>query len=482
MDDCKQWRVPEKIEEKETMSFPIECFPIELKRYIEELAEELQVPVEMIGTGVLTVLALCNQGKYSVECKKGWNESLNLYSVNIAKPSEKKSPTLKRLIAPIFEYESEENKKREYLVKSNMLKKENLEFRREKAKKLKDADKEIENITRELLEFKEERFLQLIVDDITPEALVSVLKNNKEKIGLFSAEGGILATLMGRYSNNVPNIDVILKGYSSDSVRVDRKSRESENLKNPTITIMLFVQPTVVESMFGVREFREKGLCSRFLYCYGKSKVGNRKIRTESVSEEVEDYYKKTIKKLLENNNITEERKIIKLTKEAFETFVEFAEVFEKRIKDDLEELEDWAGKFLGNILRIAGNLHIYNNFEMDFLEITNEEIKKAILLGEYYLEQAQMIYEDNGTNLNAIKAKHILKKLIKSEDKKEEIKKHDLFRMSRGKYFKTISDIDKPLEYLIEKGYLREKEQEAENKAGRPKDIILEINPFIYG
>ena len=41
------------------------------KRYIEELAEELQVPVEMIGTGVLTVLALCNQGKYSVECKKG---------------------------------------------------------------------------------------------------------------------------------------------------------------------------------------------------------------------------------------------------------------------------------------------------------------------------------------------------------------------------------------------------------------------------
>ena len=147
-----------------------------------------------------------------------------------------------------------------------------------------------------------------------------------------------------------------------------------------------------------------------------------------------------------------------------------------------MEELEDWAGKFLGNILRIAGNLHIYNNFEMDFLEITNEEIKKAILLGEYYLEQAQMIYEDNGTNLNAIKAKHIFKKLIKSEDKKEEIKKHDLFRMSRGKYFKTISDIDKPLEYLIEKGYLREKEQEAENKAGRPKDIILEINPFIYG
>ena len=65
------------------------------------------------------------------------------------------------------------------------------------------------------------------MDDITTEKLVSVLSDNGGHASLISSEGGIFDTLAGIYTKNV-NIDVMLKAYSGDSIRVDRIGRESE--------------------------------------------------------------------------------------------------------------------------------------------------------------------------------------------------------------------------------------------------------------
>ena len=477
MNNDTQWKVPEKINKKEIKRFPIESFPTEIQEYIVELSEELQVPEEMVSTGMLSVLALCNQGKYLVECKKGWREPLNLYCVNIANPSERKSPTLRRLTMPIYDYETIENENRKLKVLNSRDKRELLEQQKEKAKKTSRIE-EIEEINRQLVDFKEEKFLKLIVDDITPEALVSALADNNGKLAMFSAEGGIFATINGRYNNNVPNLDAILKSYSSDPIRVDRKGKETEIINNPTLTILLFVQPTVIESIFSNTEFRQRGLCARFLYCCGESKVGIRKIETEPVREIVEDKYKEIIYKLLKGDE--EEIKIITLTEEAYKTSVDFAKQLERRLKEDLEDIEDWAGKLHGNIIRIAANLHIARNYEFDFLEITNEEMLNAINIGEYFLEQAIMIYKENGVNLIEIKAKYLLKKL-KEKGQLESIKRYKLYEISRGKYFKNVKDIEEPLKYLVDKGYFKEQKRENENKIGRPEDIIYEINPCIY-
>lgn len=43
--------------------------------------------------------------------------------------------------------------------------------------------------------------LRLIADDVTPEALTSLLSENKGILTIISTEGGLFDTLAGRYSN-----------------------------------------------------------------------------------------------------------------------------------------------------------------------------------------------------------------------------------------------------------------------------------------
>ena len=102
MSDSNKWKKINELKEFNLPNFPIKDFPNKLREYIEAVAEELQVPIDMVGTGVLAILALCNQGKYVVQGKEGWLEPLNLYAINIARPSERKSPTITKITKPIY--------------------------------------------------------------------------------------------------------------------------------------------------------------------------------------------------------------------------------------------------------------------------------------------------------------------------------------------------------------------------------------------
>jgi hypothetical protein len=67
---------------------------------------------------------------------------------------------------------------------------------------------------------------RLVADDVTPEAAASLLAEQGGRLAVLSAEGGIFATMAGRYSGGVPSLEVFLKGHAGDLLRVDR-SRDS---------------------------------------------------------------------------------------------------------------------------------------------------------------------------------------------------------------------------------------------------------------
>lgn len=68
------------------------------------------------------------------------------------------------------------------------------------------------------------------MDDVTTEKLTQVLSDNDGRAAIISTEGGIFDTLAGIYTKNV-NIDVMLKGYSGDPIKVDRIGRCSESVR-----------------------------------------------------------------------------------------------------------------------------------------------------------------------------------------------------------------------------------------------------------
>ena len=133
----------------------------------------------------------------------------------------------------------------------------------------------------ELATFKEVKPLKLFADDVTAEKLASVLAENNSRAAIVSPEGGIFDILKGLYTSTV-NIDTILKGHSGDSIRVDRIGRPSETILHPALTMLLAVQPEVLNGMMSNSTFRGRGLTARFMYCMPKSIVGKRKYRTET--------------------------------------------------------------------------------------------------------------------------------------------------------------------------------------------------------
>ena len=73
-------------------------------------------------------------------------------------------------------------------------------------------------------ERKKTKPIRLLADDVTPEALTTLLADNRGILSIISTEGGLFDTLSGRYSNMI-SIDTVLKAYTGDRIRVDLKER-----------------------------------------------------------------------------------------------------------------------------------------------------------------------------------------------------------------------------------------------------------------
>lgn len=116
---------------------------------------------------------------------------------------------------------------------------------------------------------------------------------------MISDEAGMLGNFSGRYSGNIPNLDLLLKSWNGETYISDRATRGCIVLKKPYMSICLACQPYMFDSMINNSAFRGSGLIARFLYCFPVSNIGSRKYDTSPVPEVVSENYQKLIYKLL---------------------------------------------------------------------------------------------------------------------------------------------------------------------------------------
>ena len=360
----------------ETSLFPCESLPPVLMAYSRQIEESLQVVNEMVSPVLLGTISMCIQGEYCISPKEDWKESLNLYVLTINKPSERKTPVFKEILKPIYEYQDKINTERrpliiEYQMKKNILQKKIESSLRAIGTKVTKATKgakdtaqmvsedKIIAMQNELVELEENAVgpVTLLADDVTTEALVKLMNENTGRIAIASAEGGIFGMMAGRYSTQ-PNIDIFLKGYSGEAYTSHRVSGRVETLKEPLITMILMVQPTVLMEALGNREFRERGLMARFLYSMPDSKIGKRRYRTMAIEENVRKAFYDLISELLECRK-WEHPKTIYLSEEADKLGEAFYNEIETTLFSEYEEMGDWIGKLYGQTMRIAGILHV---------------------------------------------------------------------------------------------------------------------------
>lgn len=471
------WETPLPFDEYDLPTFSMDALPETVRRYVLAVAESTQTSVDMAAVEALGVVSLCSQGKYFIRGNADWAEPLNIYTVVILPPAERKSSVLSMMIRPVEEYEKEENSRRNAGIIESQMVLSRLEKEKrslvERASKGKATEEEVRAKATEIAKYEPVKPLRLFVDDVTSEKLTSVLAENKGCAAVVSAEGGIFDIISGLYSRNV-NIDVFLKGHSGDTIRVDRIGRASESIIHPALTMVLAVQPEVLNGLMSNNTFRGRGLTARFLYAMPKSTVGSRSFSTKPIPEGVRARYQALIETILSGDN---EQEPISLDDGAREVLEDLFNEIEGRLKGDLAEISDWAGKFVGAVLRISGILHVmkYPKDSM-FDAVDRETMEHAVTIGRYFLAHAKAAYSLMGADTVNKDARHLLS-FIKRE-RLAEFSRRDAMRLCRS--FKTADSLQPVLNRLCEYGYIAVKPQEPVSGIGRRPSEVYVTNPAV--
>lgn len=463
--------------------FPIDALPEPLRTLSIEIANSLQVPVDLPGLLALAAVSLFAAGQYEVTPKLDWVEPLNLYIACILPAAKKKSQVFKIISESILQIERELVQDRRELVERNRsdyaileMKKKDLE---KKNVKNSNSRLELNELLREMANFRHLYETTLLASDVTPEAVSKLLCQNNAKLGIFSSEGGIFSTFAGRYQDNKPVNDVFLKAHIGDTIRVNRVGRPSEHIEKPAITMALTIQPTILEHLGHKRLLEDSGMLGRFLY---SMPICDQKVifETTPISNEIKSAYTQLLHTLHKNDNLRILR--MPLTDSAVNLFEPFYLEIHKRMQDgDLLNIPSWAGKLCGHTLRIAALFELveqaFNGTLDDSITVSEKNTQGAIELSRYLIPHAKRTFQQMGQDVVLSIAEKIVMWILRMH--KTSFTQREVFEAVKGlSAISTVMDIAEPLELLKEYGYIKSAEPSA--GVGR-KSIKFDVNPEVF-
>lgn len=203
------WEKPLEIDVDKISPFPDNIFPEWLEGYIEAVSEETQTAKDLSAMTAISVLSTALAKKFYVNPKGSWTEYLNTFIAIAQGSGNRKSEVYKQFIRPITEYENKEAKRLSSIVvnEETTLKMRNKRYEHLIASYGKKGEPELleeaKSLADEIKKLEKNRTVvpQLITLDATPEKLVDILKDQKEKIALLSSEGNeVFEMISGRYT------------------------------------------------------------------------------------------------------------------------------------------------------------------------------------------------------------------------------------------------------------------------------------------
>lgn len=458
--------------------FPVNSLPNVLSEYLKAVSDDVQVYPEMCVLPMLSVLSVCCQGKFEIELPNtSHREPLNLYTVTIAKPGERKSGVFNSFTAPIYEYQSKENERRKPAISEYQANRAFLENQYHNAVKGKNASLErAKELKKELDELKAVNPLSLTANDCTAEAIAVSMSDNNGVMSIIDDECGVFDVISGLYSNGNSNIDIFLKAYDGTPVNIRRCAKQID-IKKPLITFGIMAQPKAFENAIGNPQFIGRGLIQRFIFSFPESKQGERTQSSPPVPENIKNAYNELIERLL-NIPTPEKPLILKFNRSASLLLKDYYDYIEVRLKTggQLEYMSEWANKLYAKCIRIAGLLHLceYSGAE----PVDEQTAQRAVNIAMWLENHAHKAFGGIEPDSDEIteKAKYILSRLKTNEYK--ELSFREIVRLCRK--IKKADDFTEPLALLEDKKYIREIPSEYSGTGRKPLPKY-KINALIY-
>lgn len=472
-------------------AFSATVLPAWVADMVQAVAEFTQTPPDLAGSIALAALSTAAGGRAEVEVRGSWREPTNLFTVVVLPPGSRKSAVFSAMTGPLLAAERalvEQTKPA--IVEAELAARVAGKTAEKAANAAANADPtgrdtlladataaamQADAVTIPVLP-------QLVADDVTSETAASLLAAQGGRLAVLSPEGGIFATIAGRYSGT-PNLEVFLKGHAGDMLRVGRLSRAAEHVDKPALTLGLAVQPDVLRDIAAMPGFRGLGLLARILFSLPENTVGRRKIGADPVPETVATTYTTNLTTLVMTLAEWTDPAVLSLTPQANERVLDIERTVEPRLAPGgaWGHIVDWGSKYTGAVVRIAGLIHLAQHLSDGWGKpITADTINQAAILGEYYAAHALAAFDDMGADTATRNARHVIAWIERTHT--TAFTKRDLFRAVKSSQFRTVADLDPALTVLETHGYLRQLDQpERPRTGGRPPSPTFLVHPDIH-
>ncbi|MCN0152583.1 DUF3987 domain-containing protein [Salinispora arenicola] len=468
--------------------FPSHALPAWVAEMVHGVAEFTQTPVDLAGCIALAALSTAAGGRAEVEVRGSWREPANLFTVVVLPPGSRKSAVFAAMTGPLLAAEKVLVERTKPAIVEAELAARVAGKAAEKAAiaaanadasgrdtllaEATDAAMTADAVTVPVLP-------QLVADDVTSEEAASLLAEQAGRLAVLSPEGGIFATIAGRYSGT-PNLEVFLKGHAGDMLRVNRRSRNPEHVEHPALTLGLAVQPDVLRDIADMPGFRGKGLLARILFSLPENTVGRRKIGADPVPDTVTDTYTSNLGALVGSLADWTDPAVLCLTPDANERVLDIERAVEPRLAPGgaWGHIVDWGSKYTGAVVRIAGLIHLAEHLRDGWGKpVTADTIDRAALLGDYYAAHALAAFSDMGADKATHNARHIAAWIERTGA--TTFTKRELFRAVKSNQIPTVADLDPALSLLEAHGHLRQLDPPERPRAGgRPPSPSYLVHP----
>ena len=417
-----------------------------LPSWAEDMARavtaSLEIPYELAACLILATGSACTARRFHVAVRTGHVEATNLWVLAPLPPGARKSPALGLITKPLVHWEASQ------------------------------------------VDDGESKQPRLWTADTTPEQLGTLLDENEQCMAILSAEGGIFDNMAGRYGG-VPNLDLILKSYSADPHRIDRRTQPTISLPHPRVTMGLSPQPGIIEGLAEKGNFRAAGLTARFLTFLPHSNLGHRTLDGPDIPEGVLHAYQEGIIAMLGWDRRDDAgpgeppTHAVHLSDEAKDTLRGFALQIEREMREGgkLEHMTDWGGKAPGMAIRIAAVLHgfVHAHDQPWDHEIAGETMDHATAIMAVGVAHAQAAYGLMGADPLVHDATRAWEWIQKQGG--NTITARDLFNALRGR-FPQMHHVNAALGVLEERGYIRLSEPLRLGRPGRRPSPTIDVRP----
>lgn len=357
-----------------------------------------QSPVEMCACSVLAASALTCQGLVDVRWKDHGKSPTNLYFFVEAESGERKSSNDDIAFSEIRKFDAEQGAlaraaedvyEMHFALWALKLKQIRNTIAKKFAKGQCTADAESQLAGLKSQEPQKRKFAQLLLLNLTPQALARHLGSVYPYAGLITDEGAAVFS-----GGALGDLGMLNKLWEAGIWSSDRITRERIELLVARLTIYIQVQPSIMDDFLERRgkQFHGSGFSSRGLYAHPKSRQGERLQQYIDIPAEAIEVYQERIRELLSRSAgpLPPEPAILELSPAASDLLKWFSREIEKELKNGgrFSLMRGAASKITENCVRLAATLHMMEGLNGP---ITVEVLRNAIKLSAWFLNQYRM-------------------------------------------------------------------------------------------